>query len=100
VRTEVRRARVHGECKIQSVPVIVSADKHLPWFTEILAKDVPFLILVCWTGKASRLLNLHPPIRKSQVTGVLGANSGTCYTFVKLKFVVAWVQETPTKNTT
>jgi hypothetical protein len=83
-----------------SVPANISENRHLPWFTKIRVKDVRLQILIGWTGRSGRMLNLAPPIGgKNLVARVLGVNAATCYICVKLKFGVAWVQKDPAKMT-
>jgi hypothetical protein len=57
--------RVSPVNEIFSLPTSISEDRHLPWFTKILAKDAPLQILIWWTGQAGRLLNFSPPISKN-----------------------------------
>jgi hypothetical protein len=71
----------------------------VPWFTKILAKDVPLQISIGWTRQAGRLLNLPLPIGKIHVARVLMVNSAICYISAKLKSEVARVQKDPAKIT-
>jgi hypothetical protein len=58
------RSHVSAVSEFFSVPASISEGKHLPWFTKFLVKDVPLQILIGWTRKAGRVLNLPPPIRE------------------------------------
>jgi hypothetical protein len=46
---EIRRGRVTPMSEIFSVAASISENRHLSWFTKILAKDVPIQILIGWT---------------------------------------------------
>jgi hypothetical protein len=95
--SEVRQARVFPVSKFFSVPASISEHRHLPWFYEFLAKDIPLQILIGWTRQNDRLLNLNSSIRKKSSGWGLEVLSATCYVFVKLKF---GVQKDPAKITT
>jgi hypothetical protein len=90
------RACVSCEWNFQCSNQHLRRYKHLPWFTTILANDVPIQILIGWTGQAGRLLCLLH-LENNQVARVFGVN---CYISVKIKFGVARVENYPAKIVT
>jgi hypothetical protein len=44
--SEICQVQVTAVSENFSVPLRITEDRHLPWFTKILAKDVPLQILI------------------------------------------------------
>jgi hypothetical protein len=84
--------------EILSVPASISEDRYLPWF-QISGERRPTSDFD-WQGKLGGCLIRLLQLEKNPVARGLMMNSATCYTSVKLRFGVAWVQKTPAIITT